>query len=178
MHSHLLLATAFLAAGVRATSPPVKVALRSSWSAPSFLVELLETVGLESPDAFFPLLDRLTDPENAATQQKLSPEALQQYVLDTAVSNRLLVQPGSVASTAMNLALHAATPKIEAFYQYYATSKEEVECGSWVDWYGTVVCDVETLAQLAGIDTIDPADSTSDSYVISPIDSLNIPDYF
>ena len=30
------------------------------------------------------------------------------------------------------------------------------ECGSWVDWYGQVVCDVETLMHLAGVETINP----------------------
>ena len=55
----------------------------------------------------------------------------------------------------MHLALHAASPKLEAFYQYYADYQEArfkdaglEDCGSWVDWYGQVVCDVETLVHL------------------------------
>lgn len=58
----------------------------------------------------------------------------------------------------MDLAMHAATPKIEAFYNWYNThynASEGRKCGSWVDWYGDVVCDVETLARLAGVETID-----------------------
>lgn len=58
----------------------------------------------------------------------------------------------------MNLAMHAATPKIEAFYNWYDTrynASEGRKCGSWVDWYGDVVCDVESLARLAGVETID-----------------------
>lgn len=64
----------------------------------------------------------------------------------------------------MNLALHVASPRIEAFYQYYTdhhAEKQNVEqrvnCDSWVDWYGQVVCDSETLAHLAGVETIDPS---------------------
>lgn len=164
MHHHrlLFLTTALLSATAQAASPPVKVALRSSWNAPPFFVELLETVGLDNPDAFFSLLDQTTNPENAVNWRSLSPEALQQYILDTAVSIGLLPEPGALAAVKMNLALHATTPKIEAFYQYYANSHTEVECGSWVDWYGTVVCDVETLAKLADVETIDPTPNSEE----------------
>ena len=73
----------------------------------------------------------------------------------------LLPKTGSLAFADINLALHAATPKIEAFYQYYADHHRGKElgegCESWVDWYGQVVCDVETLEKLADVDTIDEA---------------------
>lgn len=62
----------------------------------------------------------------------------------------------------MNLALHVASPRIEAFYQYYtdrhAQRKREArpdDCDSWVDWYGQVVCNAETLVHLATLETID-----------------------
>lgn len=64
----------------------------------------------------------------------------------------------------MNLALHAATPKIEAFYHHYGEHHGEsrgTECGSWVEWYGEVVCDIETLVHLAGTETIDPSNPTA-----------------
>lgn len=51
----------------------------------------------------------------------------------------------------MNLYLHAATPKLEAFYQHYEDRHKDstgTACGSWVDWYGQVVCDLESLVQL------------------------------
>lgn len=34
-------------------------------------------------------------------------------------------------------------------------------CGSWVDWYGERVCDVDTLARLAGHEMIDASNQTS-----------------
>ena len=75
----------------------------------------------------------------------------------------LLPKAGSLAFADINLALHAATPKIEAFYQYYTDhhgNKELGEgCESWVDWYGQAVCDLETLEKLADVDTIDEATS-------------------
>jgi UDP-glucose:glycoprotein glucosyltransferase len=69
----------------------------------------------------------------------------------------------------MYLALHAATPKIEAYYQYYHDhhdAKHEdmfsnnPKCGSWVDWYGQVVCDIETLASLVDVDTVESGESS------------------
>jgi len=61
------------------------------------------------------------------------------------------------------LALHSAVPKIEAFFRYYVGSGLEArvrargggagaegECASWVDWYGEVVCDLETLKKVVG----------------------------
>ncbi|KAL1704030.1 hypothetical protein EV121DRAFT_270703, partial [Schizophyllum commune] len=138
-----------------AASPPVKVSLRSSWAAPHPLVEILETVTQENQDAFFPLLDALTDGEKLVLPQSLTPEAAYQAALEVAASGGQLSKPGSLAAVELNLALHSATPTIEAFHQYYENLNRWVECGSWVDWYGQVVCDVEELARLAGVETLD-----------------------
>ena len=126
-----------------------------------------ETIALEEPDAFFPLLDLLTNPETRPDPAPTSAEAAHKYVFDTALSAGFLAGPGAYGSAESNLALHAATPKIEAFYQYYtdrhAARRDAVEnprCESWVDWYGEVVCDAETLVRLTGVETIDPPNST------------------
>ncbi|KAF9461692.1 glycosyltransferase family 24 protein, partial [Collybia nuda] len=155
--------------GGNAGSPPVKVSLRSSWTAPPPLVEVLETVSLENSNAFFPLLERITNPDLLQSPHKLSPEAIYEASLQIAVTNGLLRQPGSYKAVQMNLALHAATPKIEAFYNHYVdhhSKSRGTNCGSWVEWYGEVVCDIETLVHLAGTETIDPSNSstTASSY--------------
>lgn len=170
--------------GTRAASPPVKVALRSSWPSPPFLLELMyvaksttskqatytyfrETIALEDPSAYFPVLDILTDPNTLPSTTPLSHEALHQLAFQSTVSLGYLSKPGAPEYAEMQLALHAATPKIEAFYQHYTDTKrgrildteqgEEggAKCGSWVDWYGEIICDVERLAHLAGPETID-----------------------
>jgi len=169
--------------GSAGASPPVKVSLRSSWPAPPLLVEVLyvsisyssaiatifnnftnsETVSLDNSDAFFPFLDRLTDPETLASPQTMTSEAIHQAALQIAVTHGFLSEPGSLAAVEMNLALHSATPKIEAFYHHYTDHlnvTRDADCGSWVDWYGKVVCDVETLVDVAGKDTIDPSNKT------------------
>ncbi|KAJ6626996.1 glycosyltransferase family 24 protein [Mycena sp. CBHHK59/15] len=156
-----IIAAALAVLTVAAASPPVKVTLRSSWNAPPILLEIIETVALENPDAFFPFLDRVTDPEFIPSSQEMSNEAIHSFALEVAATHGFLSDPGSMATLEMNLALHTATPKIEAFYHHYATHIEGVDCGSWVDWYGVAVCDVETLSHLAGIETIDPTNTSS-----------------
>ncbi|KAF4586958.1 hypothetical protein EYR40_010976 [Pleurotus pulmonarius] len=147
-----------------------------------------ETVALHTPSSFFPLLDALTDPDTLTNAPSLSPEALYQASIEVASENGLITDAGAFVAVEMNLALHAATPKIEAFYHHYANMQskgtlkppgEEAgvpqSCGSWVDWYGQVVCDVETLTHLAGVETIDPSIATPD-YTrpkVLPFDHIN-----
>jgi UDP-glucose:glycoprotein glucosyltransferase len=108
-----------------------------------------ETIALDNADAFFPLVDTLANPETPS----LTPEAIYQFALTTAVDRKYLTESPAIVQS--SLALHAATPKIEAFYQYYADHHKNVECGSWVDWYGEVVCGVERLAHLVSIEAPD-----------------------
>jgi UDP-glucose:glycoprotein glucosyltransferase len=106
-------------------------------------------------------LDALTNPNTPPSVHTLTAEAIHALAVETTMRLGLLPKPGSLAFADINLALHGATPKIEAFYQYYTDRHENKElgeaCGSWVDWYGQVVCDLETLEKLADVDTIDEA---------------------
>jgi len=130
-----------------------------------------ESISIENEHAFFPLLDSLTDPNTPPSVHTLSSEATHGLAVETASRLGLLQKTGSLAFADINLALHAATPKIEAFYQYYTDhhgNKELGEgCESWVDWYGQVICDLETLEKLADVDTIDEA--SSHTYVTRPL---------
>ncbi|KAJ4473165.1 glycosyltransferase family 24 protein [Lentinula aciculospora] len=162
-----------------AASPPVKVSLRTSWPAPSFLIEIIESITLENNRAFFPFLDRITDSEVVSITQNEAPEAIYSSSLEVAKNMGLFSESSSLAFLEMSLALHAATPKIEAFYHHYKetveTTARHKECGSWVDWYGLVVCDVESLAQFAGLDTIDSTENHSSNYTrpkILPFDHI------
>ncbi|KAH9162492.1 UDP-glucose:glycoprotein glucosyltransferase-domain-containing protein [Lactarius sanguifluus] len=155
---------------VLSSSPPVKVSLRTSWPSPPFLLELIETISLEEPNAFFPLLDALTSPDAFPAKDKLSPEAQQQLALETALSAGYLSKPGAVEVVQAQLALHAANPKIVAFYEHYSDNAKKTQnddvadaesCGSWVDWYGEAVCDVERLVHLTGPETLDPVGTSS-----------------
>ena len=91
-------------------------------------------------------------------------------MLETAVSSGFLQQPGALAATELQLALHAAAPKIRAYYQFYDDHNFSIDndCESWVDWYGERVCDLETLRRLASQESIESLDmplNSSTSYV-------------
>ncbi|KAJ6624173.1 hypothetical protein B0H10DRAFT_1943372 [Mycena sp. CBHHK59/15] len=144
-----IIAAALAVLTVAAASPPVKVTLRSSWNAPPILMEIIETVALENPDAFFPFLDRVTDPFIPSSQE-MSNESIHSFAFEVAATHGFVSDPGSMA-----------TPKIGAFSYHYATHIESVDCGSWVDSCGEAVCDVEKLYHLAGIKTIDPTNTSS-----------------
>jgi len=123
---------------------------------------------MEEPDAFFPLLDVLTNPNAFLGKEELSQEAQQQRALQTALSVGYLSKPGALEVVQAFLGLHSATPKIVAFYQHYLerarildASNETERCGSWVDWYGAVICEADELIRLTDSETLDPAESSS-----------------
>jgi UDP-glucose:glycoprotein glucosyltransferase len=129
-----------------------------------------ESAALENSDVFFPLVDTLTNPAILPSPRPTTPEAIHAFALS--VVEGYLFDQGSLASLTASLALHVSTPKIEAFFQYYldhnldtrrVAAAQGAECGSWVDWYGEVVCDVETLVRLAGTETVDSADNRTSS---------------
>ena len=131
-----------------------------------------ESVAIEDPAAFFPVLHAVTSPDTAP---RTSPEQTHQHVFDTALALGYLSQPGAYVAAEMHLALHAASPKLEAFYQYYtdhhAGRFEQVKregCGSWVDWYGEVVCDVEMLKKLGCAEVTDADDAGENSRCVEP----------
>lgn len=128
------------------------------------LISSSETLALVNPDGFFQILDQLTDPKMSIFAQSAAPEALYQSAITSAVAHGIIQGAGDVAQVQMNLALHAATPKLEAFYQHYEdehNNSQGTACGSWVDWYGEVVCDIESLVQLVGHETIDSSEKAN-----------------
>ncbi|KAI0715904.1 glycosyltransferase family 24 protein [Cerioporus squamosus] len=157
-----------------AGKPPVNVELRTSWPSVPALLEAIEAVAIEEPRAFFPLLDVVTNPETPPASS--SSRDTHQHVFDTALALDYLAQPGAYVAAEMHVALHSASPKLEAFYQYYndhhASRREDSEaCGSWVDWYGEVVCDRKTLARLVETESLDAPEGNSDNTASSATSS-------
>ncbi|KAJ3520733.1 hypothetical protein NM688_g9120 [Phlebia brevispora] len=154
----LALLSSLLLGTYAAASPPVQVELRSSWSAPSFLLQIVEAFHTEEPDSFFPFLHALTNPEWFHPDELAKDEDVYKFVVNTALAEGYLSDPGELASLDMSLGLHSSLPKLEAAYRYYADvhhSRVECDGGSWVDWYGQAVCDAATLARLAENELID-----------------------
>ncbi|RPD60390.1 glycosyltransferase family 24 protein [Lentinus tigrinus ALCF2SS1-7] len=149
-----------------AGKPPVNVELRTSWPSTPILLESLESVAIEEPGAFFPLLDAVTNPETFKDHP--SPQDAHQHVFDTALALDYLAEPGAYVAAEMHVALHSASPKLEAFYQYYndhhAARREDSEgCGSWVDWYGEVVCDAKALSRFVETESLDAPETAIDN---------------
>jgi UDP-glucose:glycoprotein glucosyltransferase len=133
---------------------------------------------MEEPESFFPVLDLLTNPDILPRFDEKSPEAQQKLAFETALSAGYLSKPGSLDVVKAQLGLHSTTPKIVALYQHYSekarlknVSRETETCGSWVDWYGEVICEVDKLIGLMGPETLDPSDS---SYVFSCANILTL----
>ncbi|KAF8633145.1 hypothetical protein AX17_004646 [Amanita inopinata Kibby_2008] len=149
-----------------AKSPVVNVSLRSGWDSPPFLVELLETFSLEYPDSFFPLLDLVS---SSPALGRGSAQDIHKAILKLALDNGLLMDKSDVAAVDSTLALHAATPVVEAFYSYYRDRHgvEGRRCPgeggeTWVDWYGRVVCNVKDLKKLVLVKS-DPDDADANA---------------
>ena len=116
-------------------------------------IYIRETVALENPNHFFDAFDLLTSP-----QLQLSNNATAAEVYNNAISalvaNAFTSEPGAQATLELAVSLHSATPKLEAFYQYYndkygtSTEVPGESCLSWVDWNGEKVCDPKTLKYL------------------------------
>jgi UDP-glucose:glycoprotein glucosyltransferase len=105
---------------------------------------------MEEPSVLFPLLSAFSLPE-----KPLTPQNVHEAVFDIASTH---LDGPALASARVLLALHAASPRLAASAEYYdshianLTDSHKLrspECASWVDWYGHIVCDADTLLQLA-----------------------------
>ncbi|KAK0522237.1 killer toxin resistant protein [Tilletia horrida] len=163
------------------SSPPVSIKLRGPWPVqPPLLLEILEAVASEEPEAFFPLVTHLTGPwalspgsQKAADAGLALAQASAEQVYRAAHAqldkHAFLSDRAARQNFNLSLALHATSPRVEAFWQVYATSGLErrweehmgikkdagdkatdgagarEKCGSWVDWAGQVLCGKDEL---------------------------------
>lgn len=122
-----------------------------------------ETIAGEQPDSFYNLLDIITNPEVVPSPASSTPQAVHEFVLNTAINEGYLSEPGALASVQLALGLHTALPRLEAYYQYYedrlASRTDDTQCDSWVDWYGHSICDLDELSRLVHTETIEPSES-------------------
>jgi len=115
-------------------------------------------VSSDNPSAFFTFLEQLSESSILASPQQYTAEAIYNAAIQIAIDSNLLHGSQAISQLQLKLALHSATPKLEAYYNYYRDRGLESRagsCESWVDWYGEVVCDVDRLKELAGHEAID-----------------------
>ncbi|CAE6344291.1 unnamed protein product [Rhizoctonia solani] len=129
-------------------SPPVKVSLTTSWAASPLLIEILETAAAEYPGRYFEILDALTDRSSDGLLGPITePVHKPKYVYNTALAHLIargfLIEPNALSAFEKNMALHSATPKIQAFYQLFGDPSKAPECQSWIEWSGKQACTSE-----------------------------------
>ncbi|KAF8707514.1 UDP-glucose:Glycoprotein Glucosyltransferase, partial [Rhizoctonia solani] len=150
------LGAASLIAAQTAFSPPVKVSLTTSWAAPPILLEILETAAAEHPGRYFEILDALIDRSSDGFLGPITePVHKPKYVYSTALAHLItrgfLTEPNALSAFEKNMALHSATPKIQALYQLFGDPSKAPECQSWIEWSGKQACTSEEAdALLAG----------------------------
>ena len=112
-----------------------------------------ESAALEDPTIYYPLLSLLTSHlplfETSSTKEQLS------TIYDLIASSDLVQRHPmwDLSSFKTSLAMHEASPKVQAFYQYYDSVVAETElgrgiggvCESWVEWRGKGFCGVDEL---------------------------------
>lgn len=104
---------------------------------------------------FFPAFDALTNPHpsdsDSEDSSSTTPQAMYASAMRRLTLAGVFAERGSRFSFDASLALHAATPAVEAFYQYFTAQAVvgQEGCTSWVEWDGSErTCDVEVLKRL------------------------------
>lgn len=133
---------------------------------------------MEDPRNYFVAFDALTSPsvhlpsEDDPFPSLLISSLTEEQVYEGAITRLTLAgvfaEPGARHSFDMALSLHATTPLIEAFYQYYAdinngdAPRKALNCSSWVELKGEHMCDINILNErLSGLGA-----RTSDSELV------------
>jgi len=139
-----------------------------------------ESVAMEDPSTLFPLLSAFS-----LTERPTTPLRAHDAVFTVAADH---MHWAALNSARVRLALHAMTARLAASAEHYdrhvanladSHKLRSPECASWIDWYGQIVCDAETLLQLAnseddGVFVTKPKRIPSDHiHQISP--SLEVP---
>ncbi|CAE7169569.1 unnamed protein product [Rhizoctonia solani] len=162
---------ASLAVAESAFSPAVKVSLTTSWVAPPILLEIIETAAAEHPGHYFEILDALTDRSSTGFLGPITePVHKPHYVYNTALAllqaRGFLVEPNALSAFEKNMALHSATPKIQAFYQLFGDLLRAPGCESWIEWSGKQACTPEEADKLL-------AETTNGSHIqVFPFDHI------
>jgi UDP-glucose:glycoprotein glucosyltransferase len=129
-------------------SLPTNNALRPSG------IHFRESIANEDPALYFPMLTALSTECPTLTHQ--TPEQQLDSILELIRETPELLQghpKWDLSSFQASIAMHATTPKIQAYYQYYDTAIDQTDagsttgqlCESWVEWRGKGFCDVEEL---------------------------------
>ncbi|PWN41129.1 hypothetical protein IE81DRAFT_324849 [Ceraceosorus guamensis] len=150
-----------LSSAAQSHSPPISVSLQSPWPATPLLLEILEAAHTQDPGSFWPLLDRLTDPQSVVLDRNASDERTYTAAVQALDDAGLLEKLWDRQLWNWALAMHTEAPKVTAFWQMYNRGGAEerwsersqgpaVECGSWVAWGQKVLCTASEVEEALG----------------------------
>ncbi|KAG0139347.1 hypothetical protein CROQUDRAFT_666643 [Cronartium quercuum f. sp. fusiforme G11] len=137
-----------------AIPPPISVSIQATWPEPPLLIQILESVAIEKPATFFPLLTAISLSYTKGRPELGTHRELYEETLKQINSSGLLSDHGDIESLEMSIALKEASPKIEAFRTWYdtldsqnikSTQPDSTKCESWADFHGLYFCDASQL---------------------------------
>jgi len=155
---------------IKKNSPPVKISLQTPWDNTPLILEAIEFISKEKPNAFFPLLSKIS-------KEKDLPKTTYdqyQYIMKLPEVSELDIEP----LLKLSLSLRSEAPLIQSYYHYYnasvipshqANSNFDIKCQNWLDWYGTQFCDMEKFKKEAQISLVDEKYTMSKSNKKAPI---------
>ncbi|KAK9446934.1 UDP-glucose:glycoprotein glucosyltransferase-domain-containing protein [Limtongia smithiae] len=174
-------ATIFLLLGpVLAATPALHLDLSIPWAEHSpYLLELVETVADENPNAYFPLLAHLAEFSfYGDAEDKLPPTHSQLYdeALSFTISSGFLSKGPQTDWFDLKLSLRKSAPRIQAYYQFYNASVFPVfadslgKCAndSWFLFNGKPSCDPSALFALQIPATVENSDALPFDRSIGP----------
>jgi len=141
---------------VKKDSPPVKISLQTPWDNTPLILEAIEFISKEKPDAYFPLLTKVS-------KEKDLPKTTYgqyQYIMKLPEISELNIEP----LMKLSLSIRSEAPLIQSYYHYYNASvipshqtntNFDANCQNWFDWYGVQYCDFEKFKQEAKISKVD-----------------------
>ncbi|KAI0205990.1 UDP-glucose:glycoprotein glucosyltransferase [Astrocystis sublimbata] len=130
-----LLAAVCLGPSYVTAGPSVRVDMKAAFSAPPYLIELLETAAGENSTSYFPLLDRISD---GSFVESTTDNALYDKFLEILKQDGHINTPEALSTFKLALSMRTAAPRIAAHYQYYDTAVRPSlggagdDCEEWV----------------------------------------------
>jgi UDP-glucose:glycoprotein glucosyltransferase len=111
-----------------------------------------ESAVAEHPNDYFSIFDAIVSSDDVHYTPQSKVETYLD-VLGLLNMRGFLLETGVLQSLDASLAVHASSPKLEAYFRYYdqleiPSVDNEVKCASWVLWQNQRVCDLKTLGQL------------------------------
>lgn len=145
------------------SSPPVTISLKTPWSAPSLVLEILELLPRFSTNSYFPFLEQLFTFPSDSQEKGLS--SFVDWKPEEAYNNSLSLifnpEGGFLESSSrplfeFYLSVHSSAPAVQAYYHYYdsyvlpelnATPSFDPQCSNWLHVGKNYYCGLPSIVE-------------------------------